>query len=252
MKEKFGIEVTSEQCKNQIRHQRSVWIHIQELKRKPSVSWDETKKMIFMGQEEYASHIQAFPKDATYLNMTIANYAELEIVCSLRLATGEWAKSENFQTPLRTQQIYLIDDEPSQFTDVGADGSMPIEWYDMQVMEDSTGTTKKSLPSFGIGSDINRKSRTSAIDQNICGCICLMTDSMNEVANAIKSSITSPKKIRNMYIELMSELTNVPSFSEENVDTIYDNISKNPTLIPSFISKPKDSKARWMHKKLGN
>ncbi|KAL0920424.1 hypothetical protein M5K25_009561 [Dendrobium thyrsiflorum] len=89
MKEKFGIEVTGEQCKNQIRHQRSVWIHIQELKRKSGVSWDETKKMIVMGQEEYASHIQAFPKDAAYLNIAIANYVELKIVCGLGHATGE-------------------------------------------------------------------------------------------------------------------------------------------------------------------
>ncbi|KAI0531298.1 hypothetical protein KFK09_000851 [Dendrobium nobile] len=76
----------------------------------------------------------------------------------------EWAKSENSQTPLGTQQIHLSDDEPSQFTDVGADGSMPTKWSDMQVMEDSTGTTKKLLPSSGIGSGIKRKSKTSVID----------------------------------------------------------------------------------------
>ncbi|KAH0459657.1 hypothetical protein IEQ34_012471 [Dendrobium chrysotoxum] len=127
IKEKFGIEVTGEKCKNQIRHQRSVWIHIQELKRKSGVSWDETKKMIVMGQEEYASHIQAFFKDAAYLNITIANYVELEIVCGHGHAIGEWAKSRNSQTPLGTQQMHVGDDEPSQFTDVGADGSMPIE-----------------------------------------------------------------------------------------------------------------------------
>ncbi|KAH0465639.1 hypothetical protein IEQ34_005742 [Dendrobium chrysotoxum] len=251
MKEKFGIEVTSEQCKNQIRHQRSVWIHIQELKRKSGVSWDETKKMIVMGQEEYASHIQAFPKDAAYLNIAIANYVELEIVCGLGHATGEWAKSENSQTPLGTQEIDVGDDEPSQFTDVGADGSMTNEWFDMQVMEDSSEKTKKSLPSSATGGGIKRKSKTSTIDQDICECICLMADSVTEVANAIKNSITSPKQIRNMYTELMFELTNIPGFSEEEVDTIYDNLSKNPTLIPSFLSKPTDSKARWMRKELG-
>ncbi|KAH0469050.1 hypothetical protein IEQ34_002282 [Dendrobium chrysotoxum] len=174
MKEKFGIKVTG-------------------------VSWDETKKMIVMGQEEYASHIQVFPKDAAYLNIAITNYVELEIVCGLGHATGEWAKSENSQTPLGTQQIHVGDDELSQFMDVGADGSMPTEWSDMQVMEDSTATTKKSLPSSGIGGGIKRKSKTSAIDQDIRECICLMADSVTEVANAIKSSTTSPKQIRNMY-----------------------------------------------------
>ncbi|KAL0907532.1 hypothetical protein M5K25_021947 [Dendrobium thyrsiflorum] len=49
-----------------------------------------------------------------------------------------------------------------------------------------------------------------------------------------------------MYTELMFELKNIPGFSEEVVDMIYDNLSKNPTLIPSFLSKPADSKARWM------
>ncbi|KAL0911238.1 hypothetical protein M5K25_019362 [Dendrobium thyrsiflorum] len=252
MKEKFGIEVTGEQCKNQIRHQRSVWNHIQELKRKSCVSWDERKKMIVMGQEEYASHIQAFPKDAAYLNIAIANYVELEIVCGLGHATGEWAKSENSQTPLGTQQIHVGDDEPSQFMDIGADGSMPTEWSDMQVMEDSTATTKKPLPSSGKGCGIKRKSKTSAIDQDIRECICLLADSVNEVANAIKSSTTSPQQIRNIYTELMIELTNISGFSKEEVDMIYDNLSKNPTLIPSFLSKPADSKARWMRKALQN
>ncbi|KAL0907903.1 hypothetical protein M5K25_022355 [Dendrobium thyrsiflorum] len=249
MKEKFGIEVTGEQCKNQIRHQRSVWIHIQELKRKSGVSWDETKKMIVMGQEEYASHIQAFPKDAAYLNIAIANYVELEIVCGLGHATGEWAKSGNSQTPLATQQIHIGDDEPSQFMDIGADGSMPTEWSEMQVMEDYTTTTKKPLPSSGKGGGTKRKSKTSGIDQDIRDCISLMADSVNEVANAIKSS-TSPQQIRNMCTELMFELKSIPGFSEEEVDTIYDNLSNNPKLIPSFLSKPTDSKARWMRKAL--
>ncbi|KAL0918062.1 hypothetical protein M5K25_010050 [Dendrobium thyrsiflorum] len=224
MKEKFGIEVTG-------------------------VSWDETKKMIVMGQEEYASHIQAFPKDTVYLNIAIANYVELEIVCGLGHATGEWAKSGNSQTPLATQQIHVGDDEPSQFMDIGVDGSMPTEWSDMQVMEDSTTTTKKPLPSSSKGGGIKRKSKTSGIDQDIRECISLMADSVNEVANAIKSS-TSPQQIRNMYTELMFELKDIPGFSEEEVDTIYDNLSKNPTLIPSFLSKPADSKARWMRKAL--
>ncbi|KAH0451293.1 hypothetical protein IEQ34_018592 [Dendrobium chrysotoxum] len=199
MKEKFGIKVTSEQCKNQIWHQRSV-------------SWDETKKMIVMGQEEYTSHIQAFSKDAAYLNISIANYVELEIVCSLGHATGEWAKSGNSQTPLGTQEIHVGDDESSQFTDVSTDGSMPTDWSDVQVMEDSTTTTKKSLPSSGKGGGLKRKSKTSAIDQDIRECIYLMADSVTEVANAIKSSTTSPKQIRNMYTELMFELTNIPGF----------------------------------------
>ncbi|KAH0466912.1 hypothetical protein IEQ34_004150 [Dendrobium chrysotoxum] len=69
--------------------------------------------MIVMGQEEYASHIHAFHKDAAYLNIAIANYVELEIVCGLGHATGEWAKSENSQTLLGTQQIDIGNDEPS-------------------------------------------------------------------------------------------------------------------------------------------
>ncbi|KAL0929151.1 hypothetical protein M5K25_001094 [Dendrobium thyrsiflorum] len=44
--------------------------------------------MIVMGQEEYASHIQVFPKDAAYLNIAIVNYVELEIVCGLGHAAG--------------------------------------------------------------------------------------------------------------------------------------------------------------------
>ncbi|KAL0910071.1 hypothetical protein M5K25_021002 [Dendrobium thyrsiflorum] len=131
--------------------------------------------------------------------------------------------------------------------DIGADGSMPTEWSDMQVMEDSTTTTKKPLPSSGKGGGIKRKSKTSGIDQEIRECISLMADSVNEVANAIKSS-TSPQRIRNMCTELMFELKSIPGFSEEEVDTIYDNLSKNPTLIPSFLSKPADSKARWIKK----
>ncbi|KAL0920039.1 hypothetical protein M5K25_009145 [Dendrobium thyrsiflorum] len=134
--------------------------------------------------------------------------------------------------------------------DIGADGSMRTEWSDMQVMEDSTTTTKKPLPSSGKGGGIKRKSKTSAIDQDIRECNCLMADSVNEVANAIKSSTTSPQQIRNMYTKLMFELTNIPGFSEEEVDTIYDNLSKNPTLIPSFLSNPADLKARWMRKAL--
>ncbi|KAL0921312.1 hypothetical protein M5K25_008373 [Dendrobium thyrsiflorum] len=193
---------------------------------------------------------EAFSKDAAYLNIAIANYVELEIVCGLGHATGEWAKSENSQTPLGTQQIHVGDDEPSQFMDIGANGSMPTEWSDMQVMEDSTATTKKPLPSYGKGGGIKRKSKSSAIDQDIHECICLMADSANEVANAIKSSTTSPKQIRKMYTELMFEITNILGFSEEEVDMIYDNLSKNPTLIPSFLSKPTDSKARWMRKEL--
>ncbi|KAL0911837.1 hypothetical protein M5K25_017761 [Dendrobium thyrsiflorum] len=157
----------------------------------------------------------AFPKDAAYLNVAIANYVEMEIVCGCGHATGEWVKSGNSQTPLGTQQINVGDDEPSQFMDIGADGSMPTKWSDVQVMEDSTTTTKKSLPSSDKGGDIKRKSKTSAIDQDIHECICLMVDSVNEVANAIKSSTTSPQQIRNMYTELMFELTNIPGFSKE-------------------------------------
>ncbi|KAI0519851.1 hypothetical protein KFK09_007312 [Dendrobium nobile] len=167
-------------------------------------------------------------------------------------ASGEWAKSENSQTLLGTQQIHLDDDEPSQFTDVGADGSMPIEWSDMQVMKDSTAITNKSLSSSGIGGVIKRKAKTSAIDQNIRECICLIDDSVTKVANAIKSSITSPKQIINMYAELMFELRNIPDFSEEEVDTIYDNLSKNLILILSFFSKHTYLKARWKRKELEN
>ncbi|KAL0920119.1 hypothetical protein M5K25_009230 [Dendrobium thyrsiflorum] len=201
---------------------------------------------------EELSELQAFPKDAAYLNIAITNYVELEIVCGLGHATGEWAKYGNSQTPLGTEEIHVGDDEPSQFTDLGEDGSMPTEWSDMHIMDDSTATTKKPLPSSGIGSGSKRKSKTSAIDKDIHECIFLMADSVTEVANAIKNSTTSPKQIRNMYTELMFELTNIPCFSDKEVYTIYDNLSKNPTLIPSFLSKPKDSKARWMRKKLRN
>ncbi|XP_028552958.1 uncharacterized protein LOC110115977 isoform X1 [Dendrobium catenatum] len=159
--------------------------------------------------------------------------------------------AELYETPLVTQQIHSSNDEPSPFMDVGADGSILTKWSDMQVIKNSTGTTKKPLNSFGIGGGVKKKSKTSAIDQNILECISLMVDSVNEVANAIKSSITSPKQIREMYTELLFELTNIPGFSEEEVDTLYDNLSKNPTLIPSFLSKPTDSKARWMRKELG-
>ncbi|KAI0511706.1 hypothetical protein KFK09_012338 [Dendrobium nobile] len=248
MKEKFGVEVTAEQCKNQIRHQRSVWNHIQELKKKSGVSWDETKKMIVMGQDEYASHIQAFPKDAAYLNIAIANYVELEIVCGIGHATGEWAKSGNSKTPLETQQLHLSDDESPKFMDVGAYGPMDIECSDMQEKENNTGTTKKPQPSSAIGGGVKKKSKKSTVDHDIREYICLMAESVNEVANAMKNSTTSPKQIRSMYNELMFELTNIPGFSAEEVDTIYDNLSKNPTLIPSFLSKPTDSKARWMRK----
>ncbi|PKU86213.1 geranylgeranyl transferase type-2 subunit beta [Dendrobium catenatum] len=196
---------------------------------------------------------EAFPKDAAYLNIAIANYVELEIVYGIGHPTGEWAKSGNSQTPLGTQQIHLSVYEPSQFMDVDADRSMDTEWSDMQVIENSTGTTKKPLPSSGIGGGVKRKSKKSSIDQNIRDCICLMADSVNEVANAIKSSITSPKQqIRSIYNEPMFELTSISGFSEYDVDTIYDNLSKNPTLISSFISKPTDSKARWMRKEPDN
>ncbi|KAH0448843.1 hypothetical protein IEQ34_022643 [Dendrobium chrysotoxum] len=47
--------------------------------------------------------IEAFPKDAAYLKIAIANYVELEIICGPKHATGEWVKSGNSQTPLGTQ-----------------------------------------------------------------------------------------------------------------------------------------------------
>ncbi|XP_020672014.2 uncharacterized protein LOC110092015 [Dendrobium catenatum] len=183
------------------------------VKKKSGVSWDETKKMIVMGQDEYASHIQAFPKDAPYLNIAIANYVELEIVCGIGHATREWAKSGNSKTPLGTQQLHLSDDESQQFMDVGADGPMDIEWSDMQEKENNTGTTKKPQPSSGIGGGVKKKSKKSTVDQIIREYICLMAESVNEVANAMKSSTTSPKQIQSMYNELMFELTNIPSFS---------------------------------------
>ncbi|KAL0923904.1 hypothetical protein M5K25_004691 [Dendrobium thyrsiflorum] len=164
--------------------------------------------------------IKAFPKDAAYLNIAIANYVVLEIVCGLGHATGEWAKSGNSQTPLATQQIHVGDDEPSQFMDIGADGSIPTEWSDMQVMEDSTTTTKKPLPSSSKGGGIKRKCKTSGIDQDIRECISLMADSVNEVANAIKSS-TSPQQIRNMYTELIIAEEFLPSMEKKMIDIHY-------------------------------
>lgn len=67
LKEKFGSDIMPKQCKNQIWHVKimqesnltSKSCMVPHLRtKKLGVSWDDNKKMILMGYEEYASHIQ--------------------------------------------------------------------------------------------------------------------------------------------------------------------------------------------------
>ncbi|KAL0911469.1 hypothetical protein M5K25_019613 [Dendrobium thyrsiflorum] len=161
---------------------------------------------------------------------------ELEKVCGERHATGEWAKSGNSQASFGTQQIYLEDEEPLGFIDAGVDASQVSNSVDVKFIEDFIGTTK-------------RPSSSSARDRTLREYIVMMANSITQVANAIQS-ISRVSQERKMFTELLTKLSSIPSFSEEEIDTIYDNLSKNPTMIQSFFSKPMESKARWMCKEL--
>lgn len=56
--------------------------------------------------------------------------------------------------------------------------------------------------------------------------IIMMADSIIEVANAIKST-TRASKDRKLFTKLMTELSNILEFYEQEIDTIYENLSKN-------------------------
>ncbi|KAL0918717.1 hypothetical protein M5K25_010741 [Dendrobium thyrsiflorum] len=129
-------------------------------------------------------------------------------VCGEGHATGEWAKAGNSQTPLGTQQIYVEDDDDSVFVML------------------------RPLSSFTLAGASKKKSKVSAIDRTLQEYIVLMVDSVNQVASAIQNTATArASQEKKIFIELMTKLSIVPGFFEKEVDTIYNNLSKNPTMI---------------------
>ncbi|KAL0915594.1 hypothetical protein M5K25_016023 [Dendrobium thyrsiflorum] len=137
---------------------------------------------------------------------------EFEKVFSERYAIGEWAESRNSQIPLGTQHIYLEDDKPSGFMEIGVD-ALQASRVDLKIKENSIGTKKRTLPSSSKGSAVRKKNKVSFIDRTLCEYIVMMANIVTQIADAIQST-TRVSQERKIFTEFMTELTSIPNFFE--------------------------------------
>ncbi|KAJ1694878.1 hypothetical protein LUZ63_011576 [Rhynchospora breviuscula] len=79
--ERYNIAVTDTNVLNHVRTIRARFRRIRRLQCLDNVSWDVTRKTIYMDDESYHDHIKENPKDEPFLNKKIEMYEEMCVIC---------------------------------------------------------------------------------------------------------------------------------------------------------------------------
>ncbi|RCV10621.1 hypothetical protein SETIT_2G124800v2 [Setaria italica] len=80
---------------NHLRKWWAKWVKISKLKELSGSNWDEENYMITLAPEHYKGHIKDHPKDAEYLNVSIKNFVQMQMIFGNGFATGRYAMGSN-------------------------------------------------------------------------------------------------------------------------------------------------------------
>ncbi|XP_022685499.1 uncharacterized protein LOC111258473 [Setaria italica] len=195
-------EVTSTQVYNHLRKWRQRWVKISKLRELSGALWDGDSSMIVLEEEHYNGHIKVHPKDAEYLNKPIVYYQEMMVNFGNGQATGKYAMGSNEALG-----------SPSDFAYSPMKHDLPEE---LRSGKPEAAYVSKSEPPVG-----SKRKRSMLSDDDVL-VFTGMTDAMNNVADAIRST-----KVEDSHPDLYGALMYMPGFSEEALMLAYGHLLNN-------------------------
>ncbi|WOK93663.1 reticulon-like protein B2 isoform X2 [Canna indica] len=210
LNEKVGIQVTNNNVYNHLRGWRNKWSQIVKLKEKSEMSWDENKKKIVMGRDEYFSYIKNHPKDAALINKPIDFYDQMSIIFGGSLATCRWSKDDNdsLGAPQSKDNVEFANPGVNVHTN---DVSIDAQAHSTQGASSSSEKTKKK-PSKG-----HRKNEDDIM--------IMVANNIKELTVAIKEYKEPEVSIDGLYKAVMS----ISGFDESQLCHAYRMLVGSPT-----------------------
>ncbi|CAN6338828.1 unnamed protein product [Urochloa humidicola] len=219
--EKYHTGFNGEQIKNHYRTWSRKWAKITRLKGLSAAGFDEDNYIITLDDEHYNSHVQDHKADAEYLNKSLENYAEMEIIFGKDMATGKFAKDSS-------DALGTGDDD----TEEGATEVGPGPGASSPCQEAATSNA--------------RPTKRAKIDQNAEDGLI---GAFNRVGDKLAMAITQVAKSNNQLPEdLFAQVSSlsVGGFDGIQVSMYYAHLVANPNAANAFCNLPFENKLHWM------
>ncbi|CAM0882512.1 unnamed protein product [Alopecurus aequalis] len=188
-----GTKVTSTQVYNNLRKWRQR-IKVSKLRDLSGAQWCEETFTIILAESHYQGHIKDHPKDAEFLNKTILNYTQMQIIFSFGLATGKFAMGSGDPLSMPLPE----DAETQQESDI--------------VILDGPPRKQGKGRAQGQGHGQPGKRKRGALGDDEIRAFSSMTGAVKEVAQAIRESKTTK-----MHPDLYNAIMDTIGFTEEDL-----------------------------------
>ncbi|XP_040377495.1 uncharacterized protein LOC121053785 [Oryza brachyantha] len=216
----YGLNISGTQVYNHLRKWRQRWVRITRLKDISGALWDDQNSTIVLEDEHYMGHVKDHPKDAEFLNVPLENYTQMTAIFSNGQATGKYAMGSN--------------EALGKLADMAESDLGPLD-----------GTIGDGIAG-GRGSSSDRKrKRTHAVNEGEAALITNMTESVREVAAAIRATAHTE-----VHPELSDSMLNLPGFTEDQLELVLTYLTNNKATSLVYIQKNEERRARWVKKYL--
>ncbi|KAI5327595.1 hypothetical protein L3X38_026991 [Prunus dulcis] len=142
----YNIEVSADNIKNRVKTWKRFYAVVSDILSQSGFSWDATKKMITIDEENvWNEYVKSHEDARTFRYKVIANWDDIVDLCGKDRATGEGA-----ETCSEAAEVMTPDSEPNNFVDLGADTQGFQNSHIDDVSPNSSCPKKRNQPSSEI------------------------------------------------------------------------------------------------------
>ncbi|XP_021819781.1 uncharacterized protein LOC110761592 [Prunus avium] len=142
----YNIEVSADNIKNRVKTWKRFYAVVSDILSQSGFSWDATKKMITIDEENvWNEYVKSHEDARTFRYKVIANWDDIVDLCGKDRATGEGA-----ETCSEAAEVMTLDSEPNNFVDLGADTQGFENSHIDDVSPNSSCPKKRNQPSSEI------------------------------------------------------------------------------------------------------
>ncbi|ONI01927.1 hypothetical protein PRUPE_6G167700 [Prunus persica] len=176
----YNIEVSADNIKNRVKTWKKFYAVVSDILSQSGFSWDATKKMITIDEENvWNEYVKSHEDARTFRYKVIANWDDIVDLCGKDRATGEGA-----ETCFEAAEVMTPDSEPNNFVDLGADTQGFENSHIDDVSPNSRCPKKRNQPSSEI-----RPPKKRGTPNVLADSVAKMASSFEQFINATYKSL---------------------------------------------------------------
>ncbi|ONI30336.1 hypothetical protein PRUPE_1G245200 [Prunus persica] len=194
----YNIEVSADNIKNRVKTWKRFYAVVSDILSQSGFSWDATKKMITIDEENvWNEYVKSHEDARTFRYKVIANWDDIVDLCGKDRATGEGA-----ETCFEAAEVMTPDSEPNNFVDLGADTQGFENSHIDDVSPNSSCPKKRNQPSSEI-----RPPKKRGTPNVLADSVAKMASSFEQFINATTQKLDP--------LEVYNEVNAIPELNPD-------------------------------------